>query len=284
MAVLRSGSGGGNKLGGGKGGRHKVRHSEENREWDGRQIRGWRRSSPGQDNELVVLPRVWEFIKLCCPFLIVSAGRDVTIICCISVTGVYLPPFLIFAKKRILPELVGKAKGRCNNNARREKHHHGWVAALHITSSPPFDVSFFRPLKTYYSQACDNFMVTHPGQTITDKNIGELLSAAYFKAATVRNAVKRFKECGIEPHNPLVFSEHDFAAAKTTDHNVVSDATEINSASPQTLAVENQHINPPKEPELVAKADSDAPKKPVIVFYFKQLPKAGVSNTRPAST
>ncbi|KAJ8896707.1 hypothetical protein PR048_002052, partial [Dryococelus australis] len=31
------------------------------------------------------------------------------------------------------------------------------------------DVSFFGSLKTYYSQACDNFKVTHPGQAITDK-------------------------------------------------------------------------------------------------------------------
>ena len=46
-----------------------------------------------------------------------------------------------------------------------------------------------------------------------------------------------FKKCGIEPHNPLVFSEHDFAAAKTTDHDVVGDKTENNSANPQTLVV-----------------------------------------------
>ncbi|GFW33053.1 hypothetical protein TNCV_2109831 [Trichonephila clavipes] len=100
------------------------------------------------------------------------------------------------------------------------------------------------------------------------QNIGELLSTAYFKAATVGNAVKGFKEYGIEPHNPLVFSEHDFAASKSTDHGVVGDETENNStnphaaskptnlvgggdetenssANPQTLIVENQHINKP---------------------------------------
>ncbi len=71
------------------------------------------------------------------------------------------------------------------------------------------------------------------------------MSTAYFKAATVRNAVKGFKECGIEPHNPLVFSEHDFAAAKTTDHDVVGDETENNNANPLTLLVENQNINSP---------------------------------------
>ncbi|GFW81155.1 DDE-1 domain-containing protein [Trichonephila clavipes] len=67
----------------------------------------------------------------------------------------------------------------------------------HTSHRPqPLDVSFFGPFKTYYSQACDNFMVIHPGQTIADKNIGEILSTDYFKAATAGNAVKGFKECG----------------------------------------------------------------------------------------
>ncbi|GFW98808.1 uncharacterized protein TNCV_2837691 [Trichonephila clavipes] len=52
--------------------------------------------------------------------------------------------------------------------------------------------------------------------------------------------------------NPLVFSEHDFAAAKAIDHDVVGDETENNSANPQTLVVVNQHINLPEEPELMA--------------------------------
>ncbi|GFT72842.1 hypothetical protein TNCV_5065721 [Trichonephila clavipes] len=43
--------------------------------------------------------------------------------------------------------------------------------------------------------------------------------------------------------------EHDFAASKATDHDVVGDEIETNSANPQTLVVENQHINPPEEPE-----------------------------------
>ncbi|GFT32346.1 hypothetical protein TNCV_4483841 [Trichonephila clavipes] len=68
--------------------------------------------------------------------------------------------------------------------------------------------------------------------------------------------------------------EHDISAAKTTKHDI-SDATEIDSAAPHTLVVENQHINLPEEPELMANTDSDAPKKHVSVFfYFKPLPKA----------
>ncbi|GFX97646.1 uncharacterized protein TNCV_2842061 [Trichonephila clavipes] len=57
-------------------------------------------------------------------------------------------------------------------------------------------------------------------------------------------------------------SEHNFAASKATDHDVVGDETENNSANPQTLVVENQHTNPPEEPELMTNADYDALKKP----------------------
>ncbi|GFS70564.1 uncharacterized protein TNCV_1490281 [Trichonephila clavipes] len=67
--------------------------------------------------------------------------------------------------------------------------------------------------------------------------------------------------------------EHDFAAAKTTNPDVVGDVTEINSANPQILVVENQHINPPEELVLMANTESYAPKKPVRVLYFKPLPK-----------
>ncbi|GFS75606.1 uncharacterized protein TNCV_3423911 [Trichonephila clavipes] len=133
--------------------------------------------------------------------------------------------------------------------------------------------------KTFLPSA-NNFMVPHPGQIIIDKNIGERLSTAYFREATVGNAVKGFKKCGIETHNPLVFSEHDFTASKATEHDVVGDETENNSANPQTLVVENQHINPPEEPELMANADYDALREPVSAFYFKPLPKETQCETK----
>ncbi|GFU40528.1 hypothetical protein TNCV_1208801 [Trichonephila clavipes] len=49
--------------------------------------------------------------------------------------------------------------------------------------------------------------------------------------------------------------EYYFAASKATDHDVVGDETENNSADPQILVVENHHINPPEEPEFMANTD-----------------------------
>ncbi|GFY22852.1 uncharacterized protein TNCV_2181131 [Trichonephila clavipes] len=78
-------------------------------------------------------------------------------------------------------------------------------------------------------------MISHPEQTIIDKNIGNM---------------------------PLLF--------QIDDYGVIGDETENNSANPQTMVVENQHINPPEEPELMANADYDAPKKPVSVFFISK--------------
>ncbi|GFV13046.1 transposable element Tcb2 transposase [Trichonephila clavipes] len=58
--------------------------------------------------------------------------------------------------------------------------------------------------------------------------------------ATVENAVKGFKKCGIETHNPLVFSKQDFVTSKATDHDVVGDEIENNRANTQTLGYSNE--------------------------------------------
>ncbi|GFV37458.1 hypothetical protein TNCV_1157211 [Trichonephila clavipes] len=76
---------------------------------------------------------------------------------------------------------------------------------------------------------------------------------------------------------PVAVIKHDFSASKATNHDVVGDEIENNNANPQTLLVENKHINPPEEPEHMANADYDDLKKPSSVFfffYFKPLPKA----------
>ncbi|GFU27385.1 uncharacterized protein TNCV_3906251 [Trichonephila clavipes] len=81
--------------------------------------------------------------------------------------------------------------------------------------------------------------------------------------------LKGLKKCGIETQNSLVFSEHSFAASNATDHDV-GDKNENNCENQQTLVLETQHVNPPEEPELMANADYDPPKKPVSVFFLFQ--------------
>ena len=81
----------------------------------------------------------------------------------------------------------------------------------------PLDVTFFGPFKTFYSQACDNWVVNHPGRPITEKHIGGLVSEAFGRAATAGNARRGFERTGIWPFNPLTFSASDFAPSLTSD-------------------------------------------------------------------
>ncbi|KAG5874555.1 hypothetical protein JTB14_001717 [Gonioctena quinquepunctata] len=86
----------------------------------------------------------------------------------------------------------------------------------------PLDVSLYGPLKTYFSQFSDDFMVSNPGQLIAEKDLGIIFGKAYAKAATYENAVKGFEACGIEPFNSQCFSDADFAAFSTTDRKLES--------------------------------------------------------------
>ncbi|GFW28160.1 hypothetical protein TNCV_2818381 [Trichonephila clavipes] len=65
--------------------------------------------------------------------------------------------------------------------------------------------------------------------------------------------------------------QNDFAASKSSDHDIVGDETESNSSNPHTLVVENRHRNSPEGPELMANGEFGASKK--IVCDFKPLPK-----------
>ena len=73
--------------------------------------------------------------------------------------------------------------------------------------------------------------VSNPFQPVTDRHIGELLSIAYFQAATVGNAVNSFSSTGIEPNNPQVFTDADFVPSETSERELEFDA-EVNANKP----------------------------------------------------
>lgn len=55
----------------------------------------------------------------------------------------------------------------------------------------PLDVSFFRPLKSYYNQVCDNYILSHAGFIITESLIGHLFGeACVLKSSYFKNSFK----------------------------------------------------------------------------------------------
>ena len=65
----------------------------------------------------------------------------------------------------------------------------------------PLDVSFFRPLKVYWSEVCHTFMQENPGSVITKYQFSALFSKAWYKAIQPQNLIAGFTKCGIYPYN-----------------------------------------------------------------------------------
>ena len=68
--------------------------------------------------------------------------------------------------------------------------------------SQPLDVSFFRPLKVYWSDACHKYMQDNPGHVVTKYQFSALFSQAWYKAIKPENVISGFKKAGICPFNP----------------------------------------------------------------------------------
>ena len=184
-------------------------------------------------------------------------GTNTTGVFCISSSGVYIPPMLIFKRKRMKEELKDGAPAgtifHCNDSGwmdtdgfniwlrhfisvvkptPQEKvlllldghvsHTKNLEAILKARESgvimlslpphtthrlQPLDVSFFKPLQTYYGQEGEKWLRSHAGRGITPYHVSQLLGAAYVRAATMSNAVNGFRKCGIWPCDRHVFDD-----------------------------------------------------------------------------
>ncbi|XP_022816222.1 uncharacterized protein LOC111349354 [Spodoptera litura] len=84
----------------------------------------------------------------------------------------------------------------------------------------PLDVSFFKPMSTYYTQAIESWMRSHPGSAVTQYQVSRLINEAYERAATIGNVVNGFKATGTWPVNRNIFQDHHFAPAEALISNV----------------------------------------------------------------
>eukprot|EP00057_Strongylocentrotus_purpuratus_P025734 XP_011680208.1 PREDICTED: uncharacterized protein LOC105445838 [Strongylocentrotus purpuratus] len=81
----------------------------------------------------------------------------------------------------------------------------------------PLDVSFMKPLSTYYDQELEKWLRNNPGRVVTTFQVAELFGNAYMRAATTQVAASGFRKTGIYPTNRDVFLPHEFLAADVTD-------------------------------------------------------------------
>jgi len=77
----------------------------------------------------------------------------------------------------------------------------------------------FGPLKKYINSACDGWMKTHPGSTMTIYDIPAIVKTALPLATTPVNIMKGFAVSGIHvcPFNRNIFTDLDFSPCYVTD-------------------------------------------------------------------
>lgn len=81
----------------------------------------------------------------------------------------------------------------------------------------PLDKSVYGPLKRYYNNHCQSWLLNNVGKRITIYDIAEILGLAYPMAFCTRNSISGFRDTGIFPFNDTIFSDDDFLASKPTD-------------------------------------------------------------------
>ena len=84
----------------------------------------------------------------------------------------------------------------------------------------PLDVCCFKPFKTTYAQAMENWMRSNTGKTITIYEIHEFVAHAQLHGLTAKNILSAFQSTGIFPYNRDLFDETDFSPATVTDRDL----------------------------------------------------------------
>ncbi|XP_023310565.1 uncharacterized protein LOC111691652 [Anoplophora glabripennis] len=76
----------------------------------------------------------------------------------------------------------------------------------------PLDVSFFKPMEMYFTQAIQKWLRTNPGSAVSPYTMTALLSEAYSRSASIVTISNGFRATGVWPVDRGVFSDVDFVA------------------------------------------------------------------------
>ena len=114
----------------------------------------------------------------------------------------------------------------------------------------PLDVSYMKPLMTFYTQTIEKWLRNHPGGVVTTFQAAELFNVAYTRAATPTNAINDFKNTGIWPIDRNVFGDEEFAASFPTD---IAHQPEALPRQPEAF---------PRQPEALPRQPEALPRQP----------------------
>ena len=69
-------------------------------------------------------------------------------------------------------------------------------------TAQPLDISFFKPLKSYWSLECHKFLADRPGVVVTKLHFSGIFNRAWMKACSPSKIVSGFRKTGVCPFDP----------------------------------------------------------------------------------
>ena len=108
----------------------------------------------------------------------------------------------------------------------------------------PLDRTVYGPLKKYVNSACDSWMKSNPGKTMSIYDIPEIVRISLPRATTPENITSGFRVSGIYPFDKDVFPEHEFLPSAVTDRPDPA----LTNPTPAPQELEAVHILPDSSP------------------------------------
>lgn len=134
----------------------------------------------------------------------------------------------------------------------------------------PLDVSVMGPFKQKLSVAQNDWLLNHPGKTISIHYLAGIVTPAYNAAFTPNNITAGFRKPGIYPFSKNAFSDDDFVCAEVTNRPLDQTSS---SETHQPNATEQENVN---DDTIIDINNLEAQMDPITITI---LPPASEVNT-----
>lgn len=119
----------------------------------------------------------------------------------------------------------------------------------------PLDRTIFGPFKRYFNQGADDWMLSHPGQTLSIYDLAAICMIAWDRSATPSNIKSGFRCTGIWPFDKNIFSEEDFLCSFVTDRVAPPTENKVLEKNVDASLPSTSSAQPLPEPQTRAEID-----------------------------
>lgn len=103
-------------------------------------------------------------------------------------------------------------------------------------------------MKSHYDTAIDDWISSHPGQTVATYHVAGLFKTAFERAATLEKATKGFMATGIFPLNKNIFSDDDFLPSEVTEQEEENEDIDLEDENNRFINFDGPEAHDPDDP------------------------------------